>query len=251
MGGKNAVIIDSSADLDEAVAGVVYSAFGFAGQKCSACSRVICLDDVHDRFVERFVEATRALTVGDPIMPATDVGPVIDQDALAKVQHYIAIGRQEGKLELAMQATDTQAWGKPFDLAQGKPIIGPHIFSGIEPTHRLAREEVFGPVVAVMKASSFEEALSIANGTPYKLTGGVFSRTPSNLAQAREQFRVGNLYLNRGCTGALVGRQPFGGSGMSGVGSKAGGAQYLYQFVEPRCITENTMRRGFAPSLSD
>ncbi|MBX2853088.1 MAG: proline dehydrogenase family protein [Phycisphaeraceae bacterium] len=243
MGGKNAVIIDSSADLDEAVAGVVHSAFGFAGQKCSACSRVICLDDVHDRFVERFVEATRALTVGDPIKPGTDVGPVIDQDALNKIQHYIKLGQEEGRLELAMSPAGSEVWGKP--------LIGPHIFSGIEPGHRLAGEEVFGPVVAVMKAASFDEALTIANGTPYKLTGGLFSRTPSHLAKAREQLRVGNLYLNRGCTGALVGRQPFGGSGMSGVGSKAGGAQYLYQFVEPRCITENTMRRGFAPSLSD
>ncbi len=243
MGGKNAVIIDSSADLDEAVAGVVYSAFGFAGQKCSACSRVICLDDVHDRFLERFVNATKALTVGDPIHPGCDVGPVIDDDAFGKIQHFIEQGKQEGTLELGMTPTATRA--------QSKPLVGPHIFSGITPEHRLANEEVFGPVVAVMRASSFDEALAIANGSPYKLTGGLFSRTPSHIARARREFRVGNLYLNRGCTGALVGRQPFGGSGLSGVGSKAGGSQYLYLFVEPRCITENTMRRGFAPGLAD
>ena len=243
MGGKNAVIIDSSADLDEAVVGVMNSAFGFAGQKCSACSRVICLDDVHDRFLERFIHASRALKVGDPLMPGTDVGPVIDVEAADKIRSYIDIGIEEGKLELGMNPSQAQALGKP--------LVGPHIFSGIKPEHRLANEEVFGPVVAVMKASSFNQALEIANGTPYKLTGGLFSRTPSHIAKARAEFRVGNLYLNRGCTGALVGRQPFGGFGLSGVGSKAGGDQYLYQFVEPRCITENTMRRGFAPGLAD
>jgi len=243
MGGKNAIIVDSSADLDEAVVGVVRSAFGYAGQKCSACSRVICLDDVHDRFIERFINATRALKVGDPTHPGTDVGPVIDADAADKIRGYIDIGIDEGKLEIGMQPTQTEALGKP--------IVGPHIFSGITPEHRLANEEVFGPVVAVMKARSFDEALQIANGTPYKLTGGLFSRTPSHIAQTRARFRVGNLYLNRGCTGSLVGRQPFGGFGLSGGGTKAGGDQYLYQFVDPRCITENTMRRGFAPGLAD
>jgi RHH-type proline utilization regulon transcriptional repressor/proline dehydrogenase/delta 1-pyrroline-5-carboxylate dehydrogenase len=243
MGGKNAIIVDSSADLDEAVVGVVYSAFGYAGQKCSACSRVICLDDVHDRFLERFINATKALKVGDPQQPGVDVGPVIDHDSAEKIKRYIEIGSTEGKLELAMQPTQPEALGKP--------LVGPHIFSGIKPTDRLANEEVFGPVVAVMRATSFDEALQIANGTPYKLTGGLFSRTPSHIAQARAEFRVGNLYLNRSCTGALVGRQPFGGFGLSGGGTKAGGDQYLYQFVDPRCITENTMRRGFAPGLAD
>eukprot|EP00752_Nemacystus_decipiens_P016617 g14857.t1 len=243
MGGKNAIIVDNSADLDEAVVGVRQSAFGFAGQKCSACSRVICLDEVHDRFLERFVNATKALHVGDPIDPGTDVGPVIDQEAADKISRYIAIGEQGGQLELALEPTQLEALGKP--------VIGPHIFSGITPEHRLANEEVFGPVVAVMRASSFEEALAIANGTPYKLTAGLFSRTPDHITRVRNELRVGNLYLNRGCTGALVGRQPFGGFGMSGIGSKAGGDQYLYQFVEPRCVTENTMRRGFAPGLAD
>jgi RHH-type proline utilization regulon transcriptional repressor/proline dehydrogenase/delta 1-pyrroline-5-carboxylate dehydrogenase len=243
MGGKNAIIIDDSADLDEAVAGARYSAFGYAGQKCSACSRIICLPDVHDRFLERLVNATRALRVGDPTDPGTDVGPVIDDQAADKIKSYIEVGEQEAKRELAMQP-DAQT-------ALGKPLVGPHIFSGVAPEHRIANEEVFGPVVAVLRAQSFDQAINIVNASPYKLTAGLFSRTPSHIARARNELRVGNLYLNRGCTGAIVGRQPFGGFGMSGVGSKAGGDQYLYQFVEPRCVTENTMRRGFAPGLAD
>ncbi len=133
----------------------------------------------------------------------------------------------------------------------GKPFVAPHVFSGIEPGHRLAHEEIFGPVLAVIRVPDFDEALRVANSTAYKLTGGVFSRKPSHLEQARREFRVGNLYLNRGCTGALVGRQPFGGFGMSGVGTKAGGPDYLLHFVEPRAVCENTMRRGFAPGLQE
>jgi RHH-type transcriptional regulator, proline utilization regulon repressor / proline dehydrogenase / delta 1-pyrroline-5-carboxylate dehydrogenase len=131
----------------------------------------------------------------------------------------------------------------------GKPYVGPHIFSGIRPEHRLANEEIFGPVLSVMRVKDFDEALRIANMPPYKLTGGVFSRKPAHLERARREFRVGNLYLNRGCTGSLIGRQPFGGFGMSGIGAKAGGKDYLLQFVEPRAVAENTMRRGFAPGL--
>jgi RHH-type proline utilization regulon transcriptional repressor/proline dehydrogenase/delta 1-pyrroline-5-carboxylate dehydrogenase len=239
MGGKNAIIVDSSADLDEAVVGVRDSAFGYAGQKCSACSRAIVLADTHDVFVERLVEATRALTVGDPVSPGTDVGPVIDEQAAARIRQYIEIGRSEGHLVIG-----------EGPAAQASPrFIAPHIFTGITPSHRLATEEIFGPVLAVIKAEDFDEALRIANGSQYKLTGGLFTRTPSHLAKARRQFRVGNLYINRGCTGALVARQPFGGFGMSGVGSKAGGADYLLQFVEPRAVCENTLRRGFAPGL--
>ena len=241
MGGKNAVIVDSSADLDEAVLGVRDSAFGFSGQKCSACSRVIILDDVYDEFTRRFVESTKSLSVGDPILPGTDVGTVIDPEARDKIMSYVELGRQEGTLELAVNGDVPEAWGKP--------VIGPHIVSGVRPQDRLACEEIFGPVTALIRVKSFDEALEVANATPYRLTGGIFTRTPSHLERARVEFRVGNLYLNRGCTGALVGRQPFGGGGMSGVGSKAGGDQYLYQFVEPRCVTENTMRRGFAPGL--
>jgi RHH-type proline utilization regulon transcriptional repressor/proline dehydrogenase/delta 1-pyrroline-5-carboxylate dehydrogenase len=243
MGGKNALIVDDSADLDEAVAGVRQSAFGYCGQKCSACSRAIVLSGVHDLFLRRLVESTRSLVMGDPMDPETDVGPVIDESAARKIRQYIEVGKGEGKLELACEV--------PPGLEEriGKPYVGPHIFSGIRPEHRLANEEIFGPVLSVIRVESFDEALQVANATTYKLTGGVFSRKPSHLATAQREFRVGNLYLNRGITGALVGRQPFGGFGLSGTGTKAGGADYLLHFVEPRSSTENTMRHGFAPGL--
>ncbi len=246
MGGKNAIIIDTSADLDEAVLGVRQSAFGFQGQKCSACSRVVVVDPEGESgpaittFLRRFVEATRSLTIGDPILPGTDVGPVIDVEAHAKITSMIEKAKAEGcRLELQM----------PLPSNLSRQFIPPTIFSRVRPEHTIAREEIFGPVVAVMHAASFDNALEIANSSAYKLTGGVFSRMPSHLERAKREFRVGNLYLNRGITGALVARQPFGGFGMSGVGSKAGGADYLLQFVEPRVSCENTLRRGFAPEL--
>ncbi|MEN6449844.1 MAG: proline dehydrogenase family protein [Thermoguttaceae bacterium] len=243
MGGKNAIIVDDSADMDEAVLGTRQSAFSYCGQKCSACSRVIVLDGVHDHFLARLVESTRTLVIGDPADPGTDFGPVIDQSAAAKIREYIEIGKREGNLEIACDV--------PAGLAEkvGKPYVGPHIFSGIERHHRLANEEVFGPVLSVMRARNFDEALSIANSGVYKLTGGVFSRKPAHLEAARREFRVGNLYLNRGITGALVSRQPFGGFGLSGAGSKAGGRDYLLHFTEPVSCMENTMRHGFAPGL--
>ena len=243
MGGKNAVIIDASADLDEAVLGVRQSAFGYQGQKCSACSRAIVVDSAHDIFLERLVESTRTLVVGDVLDPSSDMGPVIDSKAADEIRSYIEIGKTEGNLELAGHVPDG------LDEKTGRDHIGPHIFSGIEPHHRIAKEEIFGPVLAVMRVKDFDEALKVANSSEYKLTGGVYSRKPAHLERARREFRVGNLYLNRGCTGALVARMPFGGFGMSGVGSKAGGKDYLLQFVEPRAICENTMRRGFAPGL--
>jgi RHH-type proline utilization regulon transcriptional repressor/proline dehydrogenase/delta 1-pyrroline-5-carboxylate dehydrogenase len=243
MGGKNALIIDESADLDEAVLGVRQSAFGFQGQKCSACSRVIVLESAHDHFLHRLVEATRALVVGDPAAPGTDVGPVIDGEAAAKIRSYVEIGRGEGKLELSLPVPEG------LEAKVGKPFVGPTIVSGVRADSRVATEEIFGPVLAVIKARDFDEALRIANAPQYKLTGGIYSRKPANLERAKREFRVGNLYVNRGITGALVGRQPFGGFGMSGVGSKAGGRDYLLQFVEPRACCENTMRRGFAPGL--
>ncbi len=251
MGGKNAIIVDESADLDEAVLGVRYSAFGFQGQKCSACSRVIALDACHDQFVERLVESTRSLVIGNQTRPCTDVGPVIDSAARDKINHYIDRGRAQSTLALGMEVPE----GLDEEVRAGSgpkselSFVGPHVFTGVERDHDIAREEIFGPVLAVLRASSYDEALEIANDCPYKLTGGVFSRKPAHLNRARREFRVGNLYLNRGCTGALVARQPFGGFGMSGIGSKAGGADYLLQFVEPRACCENTMRRGFAPEL--
>ena len=243
MGGKNAIVVDDTADLDEAVIAVRDAAFGFQGQKCSACSRAVVHERVHAEFLARLVEATRCLVIGDPRDPDTDVGPLIDAAAASKLLQYVEIGRAEGRLELALEP--------PAGLADrvGKPYVGPHIFSGIERPHRLANEEIFGPLLSVMCAKTFDDALREANATAYKLTGGVFSRTPSHLERARRELRVGNLYINRGITGARVGRQPFGGFGMSGLGSQAGGPHYLLHFVEPRSVCENTMRRGFAPEL--
>jgi RHH-type proline utilization regulon transcriptional repressor/proline dehydrogenase/delta 1-pyrroline-5-carboxylate dehydrogenase len=233
MGGKNAIIVDETADLDEAIAGVVASFSGYAGQKCSACSRVIVHRSVYDPFVTRLREAVLSLEIGDPVEPSTKVGPVIDARAQAGIQRYISIGRQEGRLLVQCP------------VAQEAYFVGPTVFVDIEPQHRLAQEEIFGPVLAVIKAESFAEAIRIANGTSYALTGGVFTRSPANLAIAREQFDVGNLYLNRPITGALVSRQPFGGHRFSGVGAKAGGEDYLAQFMISRVISENTLRRGF------
>jgi RHH-type proline utilization regulon transcriptional repressor/proline dehydrogenase/delta 1-pyrroline-5-carboxylate dehydrogenase len=235
MGGKNAVIVDTDADLDEAVLGVMHSAFGFQGQKCSACSRVVVLDGAHDEFLDRLVEATRSLKIGPPWDPATSVGPVVDEAQHRSIAAYQALAREEGEVVLQREVP-----------SEGY-FAGPTIVTGIRAEHRLAQEEVFGPVLAVMRAKDFSHALEIANGTRFALTGGLFSRSPANIARARREFRVGNLYINRGCTGALVERQPFGGFKMSGMGSKAGGPDYLQQFMEPRTITENTMRRGFTP----
>ena len=242
MGGKNAIIVDASADLDEAVLGVRASAFGFQGQKCSACSRCIVVDETWDEFLERFIGATEALIIGDPRSPSTDVGPVIDEDAAAMIRQRIEAAKQEDQLVLGMELPDE-------GLMPGRSYIAPHVFVTDDPKSKLMQEEIFGPVLGLIRARNFEHALELANDGRYRLTGGVYSRKPAHLTQARREFRVGNLYLNRSITGAIVGRQPFGGAGMSGVGSKAGGRDYLLQFVEPRVITENTMRRGFAPGL--
>ena len=236
MGGKNAIIIDADADLDEAIKGVVHSAFGFQGQKCSACSRVIVHDSCYDEFRERLVEATRSLPIGPADDPTYSVGPVVDAEAKAKIESYIELGKQEGKLLIQREAP-----------SQGT-FVGPTIFEDIAPDARLAQEEIFGPVLAMMRAPDFETALRIANSTRFALTGGVFSRSPTNIAAAYAGFDVGNLYINRSCTGALVFRQPFGGYRMSGVGSKTGGSEYLLRYTVPRSVSENTMRRGFAPT---
>ena len=238
LGGKNAIIVDVDADLDEAVLGTVHSAFGYAGQKCSACSRVIVLAEVYDAFVARLVEAARSLQVGPAEDPAATVGPVIDEESLARIQQYLEIGRREADEVLSVET------GRP--PGEGC-YVGPHIFAGVDPQSRLAQEEIFGPVLAVIRAENLDEALQIANGTDYALTGGFYSRSPANIDRVARELMVGNLYLNRNITGAMVGRQPFGGFRMSGIGSKAGGPDYLLQFVLPRTITENTLRRGFAP----
>ncbi|MFO0190220.1 MAG: proline dehydrogenase family protein [Planctomycetia bacterium] len=238
MGGKNAIIVDDDADLDEAVVAVVQSAFGFQGQKCSACSRAIVLDSVYDTFVERLAGAVRSLKIGPADDPGTRVGPLVDEESLARVRSFIEIGRRTGR-EVA--AIDVGL------LADRGWFVGPHVFADVDPAGPLGQEEIFGPVLALFRARDFEHAIAIANGTDYALTAGVFSRSPARLARAREALEAGNIYLNRGITGALVCRQPFGGYRMSGIGSKAGGPDYLLQFVVPRTITENTLRRGFAP----
>jgi RHH-type transcriptional regulator, proline utilization regulon repressor / proline dehydrogenase / delta 1-pyrroline-5-carboxylate dehydrogenase len=240
MGGKNAIIIDDDSDLDEAVPHVLYSAFGFQGQKCSACSRVIVLDAVYDKFVDRLVAMAQATKVGPSEDPANYMGAVADDKAMKTIVEYANIGKKEGQL---LYESKVPAGGGYF--------VPMTIIGGIKPEHRIAQEEIFGPVLAIMRAKDFDQAIEWANSTKFALTGGVFSRSPEHLQQARREFRVGNLYLNRNNTGALVGRQPFGGSRMSGVGTKAGGPDYLLHFMDPRVITENTMRRGFAPVEED
>ncbi|QIR40750.1 L-glutamate gamma-semialdehyde dehydrogenase [Tolypothrix sp. PCC 7910] len=235
MGGKNGIIVDESADLDQAVVGVVQSAFGYSGQKCSACSRVIVLQSIYDTFVERLVEATKSLNIGETELPSTQVGPVIDANARDRIREYIEKGKTEALVALELPAPE-----------QGY-FIGPVIFSEVPPNAIIAQQEIFGPVLAVIKVKDFQEALAVANGTNFALTGGLYSRTPSHIQQAQQDFEVGNLYINRTITGAIVARQPFGGFNLSGVGSKAGGPDYLLQFLEPRTITENIQRQGFAP----
>src|SRR5512133_380880 len=240
MGGKNAIIIDDDADLDEAVPHVLYSAFGFQGQKCSACSRVIVLDAVYDKFIDRLTSMAKATLVGPSEDPTYSMGAVSDGAAQKNIKEYIEIGTREGKLLYSSPVPEGDGYWVPLT------IIG-----GITPDHRIAQEEIFGPVLAVMRASDFDQAIAWANSTRFALTGGILSRSPEHLNHARRDFRVGNLYINRNNTGALVGRQPFGGSRMSGVGTKAGGHDYLLHFMDPRVVTENTMRRGFAPIEED
>ncbi len=240
MGGKNAIIIDDDADLDEAVPHVLYSAFAFQGQKCSACSRLIVTDAIYDKAIERLVEGAKALLIG----PAEDctyaMGAVADAAAQKNVLEYAALAESEGNLLYKSSTPEGEGYWVPITMVDG-----------ITPEHRIAQEEVFGPVLAIMRAKDFDHAIELGNSTRFALTGGVFSRSPKNLDKARKNFRVGNLYLNRNNTGALVERQPFGGARMSGVGTKAGGPDYLLHFMDPRVITENTMRRGFAPVEED
>lgn len=236
MGGKNAIIVDSDADLDEAVAGVLYSAFGFQGQKCSACSRVVVLDSLYNRFLERLIEAARSIHVGFAESPRSYMGPVIDSEAHTRILSTIEQAKRESKLVFQ------------GNVPSEGYFIPPTIFADVDPQSDLAQNEVFGPVLAVIKAKNLEQAIEVANGVEYGLTGGLFSRSPADIELVKAEFNVGNLYINRGNTGALVERHPFGGLKMSGVGSKTGGPDYLLQFVDPKVITENTMRRGFAPS---
>jgi RHH-type proline utilization regulon transcriptional repressor/proline dehydrogenase/delta 1-pyrroline-5-carboxylate dehydrogenase len=237
MGGKNALVVDSDADLDEAVPIALSSAFGYAGQKCSAVSRLVVLDDVFDEMLERLVGAARALRIGHPRHMGTDVGPLIDADAYKRLSSYQDLAAREGRVVLARD-----------DVPREGYFVGPTIVTDVASDSRLATEEIFGPLLTVVRATDFEEAIAVANATAYALTAGIVSRSPSHIAHAGQELRAGNVYVNRAVTGAVVGRQPFGGYGLSGVGSKAGGPDYLLQFLEPRTVSENTMRHGFAPT---
>jgi 1-pyrroline-5-carboxylate dehydrogenase len=228
MGGKDGIIVTESADLEAAATGVVAAAFGFQGQKCSACSRLIVDQKVHDALLPKIVEKTRKLTIGNPAGPENyDMGAVIDKPAFEKITSYIDIGRKEGEMVLGESK-----------VPGGGHFIPPTIFDGIKPEARLSQEEIFGPVLAVIVGRGFEELLTIANNTEYGLTGAIFTRDRAELDRAREEFHVGNLYLNRKCTGALVDVQPFGGFNMSGTCSKAGGRDYLQLFMQGKSITE-------------
>ncbi|MBI4986032.1 MAG: bifunctional proline dehydrogenase/L-glutamate gamma-semialdehyde dehydrogenase [Rhodocyclales bacterium] len=235
MGGKNAIVVDSDADLDEAVAGILASAFGYAGQKCSACSRVIAVGSVHDRLLARLAAAAAALPWGPPEDAQYLFGPVIDKAAQAKAAAYLAVGRQEGR----------QVW--QGEVPSAGWFVPPTIFAGILPQHRMAREEIFAPLLSILAAPDFRSALALAQDSDYALTGGVYSRLPGHLALARQAYRVGNLYLNRKITGARVGIQPFGGVALSGTGIQAGGPDYLKQFLWTRTVSTNAMRHGLIP----
>jgi len=236
MGGKNAIVVDDDADLDQAVPIVVSSAFGYSGQKCSACSRLVAVGHVHDELVERVVGAAERLRIGHPASMGVELGPLIDAEAHARVLDYASKAAEEGEVVLARHDVP----GEGF-------FAGPTIVTGVDPGARIATDEIFGPVLVVLRAETIEEAVALANHTDYALTAGIVSRSPTNIALASRELLAGNVYVNRPITGAIVGRHPFGGYGMSGVGSKAGGPDYLLQFVEPRAVSENTVRQGFAP----
>ncbi len=283
MGGKNAIIVDDDADLDAATAAIMESAFAFAGQKCSSCSRVIALDAIHDALCERLKEAVESAIIGPADAASTTIGPVIDAAARDRINEYIEIGKRECRQgppqagehrPIKPNIAGGQSQPKPgFTGGHGsfkssfvggllvQPklppecddgyFVAPIIFTGVSPDARIAQEEIFGPVLAVLRAATFEEAIDIANGTPYALTGGVFSRSPANIELARRAFAVGNLYINRRITGSQVDAQPFGGFKLSGTGVKAGSPDYLLHFMDAQCITENTLRSGLVPENSE
>jgi 1-pyrroline-5-carboxylate dehydrogenase len=227
MGGKDFILVDETADLDSAAAGVVSAAFGFQGQKCSACSRLIVVDSVHDALVSRVVERTKALKLGPAWEPETNVGPVINAGAQKKILEYVEIGKKEGKL-----------------LTGGGPgpdsgfFVQPTVIDDVPRDARIAREEIFGPVLAVIRAKDFDEGVALANDTEYGLTGALYSRDAERIERGKRELFCGNLYINRKCTGALVGAHPFGGFNMSGTDSKAGGREYLYLFTQAKAIAE-------------
>ncbi|MFQ5744290.1 MAG: L-glutamate gamma-semialdehyde dehydrogenase [Acidobacteriota bacterium] len=229
MGGKDAIIVDAEADLEAAVEGVAVAAYGYQGQKCSACSRAIVDESIYEEFLERLVARTAAIKVGPPENPDNWMGPVINEAAYRSILEYLEIGKQEGRLLTG---------GGRAEGAGAGYFLQPTIVADVEPDARLAQEEVFGPLLAVIKARDFDDALRIANNTEYGLTGAIYSNNPDKIRQAKERFHVGNLYINRKCTGAIVGSHPFGGFNMSGTDSKAGGRDYLLLFTQAKSIAE-------------
>jgi len=228
MGGKDSILVCADADIDAAVEGVTKSAFGFSGQKCSACSRAIIEAPIYEVFIEKLRDRVLKLTVGDPA-ENYDLGPVINKGALASMQKYVETGKKEGRLITGGNAPVTK---------DGGFFLEPTIFADVAPDAALAQEEIFGPVLAVIKVNSFEEGLAVANNTEYGLTGAIYSSDRAKLDRARYEFHVGNLYFNRKCTGAMVGAHPFGGFNMSGTDSKAGGPDYLYLFTQAKSVAE-------------
>ncbi len=238
MGGKNPLIVDESADLDEAVKHTIASAFGYGGQKCSAASRIIVLEEIHDLFLDRFIEGTKSIHIGQADDPATFYGPLIDAAAVERLRKFTEIGKGEAELVLERDVGMLEGLGY---------FVGPRIFIDVPPDATIAQEEIFGPVVSVIKARDIRDAVAIANNSRYGLTAGLLSRSPGNIEYIKRELEAGNIYINRGITGAVVQRQPFGGLKMSGIGSKAGGPDYIKQFMTPVTVTENTTRHGFAP----
>jgi len=227
MGGKDATVVDEEADVDAAVEGVAQAAFGYQGQKCSACSRAIVSEKVYDAFVQKLVDRAKKVTVGPSEDPSNFMGPVVSEGAMNLVLNYIEVGKKEGKVVLG----GGRAPGDGY-------FVQPTIIADVNPKARIAQEEIFGPVLAVIKAKDFDEALQIANDTEFGLTGAVYSKNKAKLEKAEETFHVGNLYLNRKCTGAMVGAHPFGGFNMSGTDSKTGGKDYLLHFLQAKSIAE-------------
>ncbi|MFN3324848.1 MAG: L-glutamate gamma-semialdehyde dehydrogenase [Bryobacteraceae bacterium] len=227
MGGKDAIIVDEEADLERAVDGVLASAFGYQGQKCSACSRAIVHERIYDQFLDRLKAKVETLKVGPPEEPDNYMGPVISERAMQSILNYIEVGRQEGRLVVGGRAKDGEGY-----------FIEPTVIAEIEPQDRIFQEEIFGPVLAVTRAKNFDHAIQLANDSQYGLTGAVYTENPKKAEEARDRFFVGNLYINRKCTGAMVGAHPFGGFNMSGTDSKAGGPDYLLQFVQAKSIAE-------------
>ncbi len=230
MGGKDAIIVDSEADLDAAVTGVLVSAFGYQGQKCSACSRAIVDDSLYETFLEKLVPQAQALKVGPADDPQNYMGPVINAAARQSILDYIDIGKREGRLVCGGKALPGEGY-----------FLEPTIIADVEPEARIFQEEIFGPVLAVTRATDFEHALALANNSEYGLTGAVYTRNPEKIREAKERFFVGNLYVNRKCTGAMVAAHPFGGFNMSGTDSKAGGPDYLLQFLQAKAIGEKIL----------